>query len=159
MGSKNAHLAIKFYAFSFQTIPDSRETANDNNSKKKTHTYTFKEIMTKDGQINERAVIKVSMFIALCKFVFSIIKQYSTASWCKVRAEPLSRYIKRFETIVVDFVLAKFLKEITSGKFPASPMPILSLFLLSFSTYMSLCVNTITVTESVVIFRIFELNK
>lgn len=115
--------------------------------------------MTKDGQINERAVIKVSMFIALCKFVFSIIKQYSTASWCKVRAEPLSRYIKRFETIVVDFVLAKFLKEITSGKFPASPMPILSLFLLSFSTYMSLCVNTITVTESVVIFRIFELNK
>lgn len=50
----------------------------------KKHTYTYKEIMTKDGQINERAVIEVSMFIALCKFVFSIIKQYSTASWCKV---------------------------------------------------------------------------
>lgn len=115
--------------------------------------------MTKDGQINERAVIEVSMFIALCKFVFSIIKQYSTASWCKVRAEPLSRYIKRFETIVVDFVLAKLLKEITSGKFPASPMPFFSLFLLYFSTYMSLCDNTTTVTESVVIFRIFELNK
>lgn len=97
--------------------------------------------MTKDGQINERAVIKVSMFIALCKFVFSIIKQYSTASWCKVRAEPLSRYIKRFETIVVDFVLAKFLKEITSGKFPASPMPFfsLSLPLIFFYLYVSMC--------------------